>query len=404
MSKHVLSPAERSCTGCGACSATCPHGAIHMKLSSEGFYVPEIDETACVDCGLCQKVCYRFQEIGRDTVCQEECPVVGACSGDPAVQAASTSGGVAFELSRWGLENGFHVIGVVYDAESHCARTVLVHSPSELSALTGSKYLQSATQEAFAQLLDEAKKDKEQKYICIGTPCQIYGLRKLMRVKRISNECIYVDLFCHGVPSYNVWNPYVSETEKRIGAFRQVNFRSKRNGWHQYTIEIKGQHKTYCQYAYKDRFYRYFFDNIALNASCYTCLVRKKFTAADLRLGDFLGGKYENREDGVNAVLLATEKGKELVVRLQQEGRLVVGEEMPADVCLQSQSTHDYSPALQPVREEVLRRLHAGDSVAAVQKWYFKRLPITGRLRAMLKMAATLLPLSLIIRIRRMVR
>ncbi len=401
MSKHILSPAQRSCTGCGACSAACPHQAIGMTLGDDGFYVPRVNEDLCVDCGLCQRVCYRFLDVSETTGEFAQCAVLGAYSASADIQAATTSGGIAFEISRWGLENGYHILGVVYELATRSARSVLVRSREELPALTGSKYLQSITQDAFNQLLDEAKQDYKQKYICIGTPCQVYGLRRLLDIKRVTNEVIYIDLFCHGVPSYLVWHPYLRNMEKKLGTTRQVNFRSKRNGWHQYTIEIQGERNTYWQYAHKDCFYRYFFDNVALNTSCYTCLLRKRHIAADLRLGDFLGGAYEGREDGVSAVLLATDKGRKLMEALQRAGRVTIDREWPASACLQAQSTHDYAQSLAHLQQGVLRRLRQGCSLKAVQRWYFKRLPLTVRIKSTLKRAVASLPLPLLIQIRR---
>lgn len=372
-----------------------------MTMGDKGFFVPAVDGEKCVDCGLCQKVCYRFQEVGRTTATIARRTVLGAYSARPSVQAGTTSGGMAYEISRWGLEHGYHVLGTVYDLAAGRARAVLVHSLEELPALTGSKYLQSATAEAFRQLLAEAKQNAGQKYICIGTPCQIYGLRRLLDVRRLTNEVFYVDLFCHGVPSYLVWQPYLKEKERRLGAMTAVNFRSKRNGWHQYTIELHGQRGVYWQFAHKDRFYRYFFDNVALNTSCYTCLLRKQYVAADLRLGDFLGGAYEGREDGVSAVLLASDRGCQLMETLQRAGRITVDREWPAEVCLRSQSTHDYGEELCRLQQGVFRQLRDGRSLRTVQRWYFRRLPLPVRIKSVLKRIVSSLPLPLLVWIRR---
>ena len=45
------------CYGCGACFNKCPQKAITMKPNKVGFLYPEIDESLCIDCKLCQKVC-----------------------------------------------------------------------------------------------------------------------------------------------------------------------------------------------------------------------------------------------------------------------------------------------------------------------------------------------------------
>ena len=43
---------REKCTGCGACAAVCPNGAIHME---EGR--PTLDAEACVFCGKCTRFC-----------------------------------------------------------------------------------------------------------------------------------------------------------------------------------------------------------------------------------------------------------------------------------------------------------------------------------------------------------
>lgn len=45
------------CTGCAACSNACAHDAIKMQEDKEGFLHPVIDNSVCIHCGLCEKVC-----------------------------------------------------------------------------------------------------------------------------------------------------------------------------------------------------------------------------------------------------------------------------------------------------------------------------------------------------------
>ena len=48
---------KEECCGCTACYSICPKDAIRMKTDEKGFLYPSIDETKCIDCGLCIKVC-----------------------------------------------------------------------------------------------------------------------------------------------------------------------------------------------------------------------------------------------------------------------------------------------------------------------------------------------------------
>lgn len=403
MKKHVVTNPDLDCFGCGACMSVCPQEAISFQLNEEGFYEAAVDENSCINCGLCQKVCLKYTRTRLEEPEMAHQKLLGCVSTRTDVLARTTSGGVAYELSEWGIQNGYKVLGVVYDNRTSEARHVLVSQKKDLDGLRGSKYVQSNIVSGFSQLLEDAAKDPTQKYLCIGTPCQIYGIRNIVALKRLPNEFLLVDLFCHGVPSYLLWKSYLKIQTPQVGDVHTVQFRYKGNGWHQYTMNLQGEKASYTKVAYRDLFYRFFFDNVVLNRSCFDCPVRKKFMSSDIRLGDFLGKKYEQREDGVSAVLVATKKGRDVVDMLVKEGRIQVENvhDSTAD-CLQYQSTEKY-PRKQ-LRDEVIRRLGRGEELESVLKWYFSLLPMTYRIRYFVKSSFSFLPLFLFIPIRRFLR
>ena len=59
VSKDILHP----CTSCGGCAVVCPANAIVMVLNEQGFYRPVLDVDKCVDCSLCTKVCYKYDDV-----------------------------------------------------------------------------------------------------------------------------------------------------------------------------------------------------------------------------------------------------------------------------------------------------------------------------------------------------
>lgn len=48
---------RKACTGCSACYATCPTGAVCMEADEEGFFIPRIDYDRCTGCQRCNAVC-----------------------------------------------------------------------------------------------------------------------------------------------------------------------------------------------------------------------------------------------------------------------------------------------------------------------------------------------------------
>lgn len=56
---------SNNCTGCGACYNICPKDSISMIQDEEGFLIPSIDRTVCIECALCVKVCPILNPIGK---------------------------------------------------------------------------------------------------------------------------------------------------------------------------------------------------------------------------------------------------------------------------------------------------------------------------------------------------
>ena len=53
----ILFKRIEECCVCTACFAICPKEAIGMVEDEEGFEYPQIDESKCVRCYQCLKVC-----------------------------------------------------------------------------------------------------------------------------------------------------------------------------------------------------------------------------------------------------------------------------------------------------------------------------------------------------------
>ena len=53
----VLYNRKEECCGCTACYAICPKSAISMVEDEEGFEYPWINESKCIRCNICLKVC-----------------------------------------------------------------------------------------------------------------------------------------------------------------------------------------------------------------------------------------------------------------------------------------------------------------------------------------------------------
>lgn len=318
--------AFRDCTSCSMCAAVCPVDAISIHLDEDGFYRPSISEK-CIDCGLCTKVCYKFDEKIRmtDDDGLSRYDLYGASAKDNELLRTTTSGGVADVLAKYLISQGYACIGVIYDAEKNIAKSSVAHEVGETDAFKGSKYIQSYTAEAFKQLVEDFKKNHDTKYAVFGLPCHIYAINRYLTLKGARDRCILIDLFCHGCPSLNVWDKYVKSILNKTDGERvnEAIFRSKIKGWGSgfyvvVVVVVDGVPTPVVGRATNDPFFELFFSNMVLNGSCADCWLRSTLEYTDIRLGDFWGKTYLNNTTGVSAVSIATAKGKEIWDRIKE--------------------------------------------------------------------------------------
>ncbi len=299
------------CSGCGVCAAACPRHAIVMEMNEQGFFMPALIEDRCVSCGRCTLSCYRFIKVYAETLPRlpdiGQGTIYGAFTKDPLTRHASSSGGIAPELARTFLAQGYRIGGVFYDSKDHVARYTFADTPAALSPLAGSKYLQSFSSDAFS----EFAADKERRYLFFGLPCQIYGIRRLAEQNDALDRILLVDLFCMGVPTYLLWQKYLDmlRSSKAVDEVTGPRFRDKRTGWHTFSMTVSGRKKDYSAPKSKDIFFLFYLKKNCVCAACYACPLRREKVASDLRLGDFWGPAYLHDNKGVSLVCIFSSKG-----------------------------------------------------------------------------------------------
>ena len=303
------------CSSCGMCVVSCSQKAITFDYDENGFYRPNVNESKCTDCGTCIKVCYKYLEpqIPFENIFREK-PVYGAWSKNIETVKTSSSGGVGYELTAHFFEKAYKICGCIFDAPNDSCKHIIAETTEDLGAIKTSKYLQSNIVESFSRF------EKNEKYLVVGTPCQIYGLRKWIQLKRWENNFILIDFFCHGTPSFNLWRKYkeyICQTFLLDSEWKSVNFRKKNHEskWHKNAISIHdSQGKSYekNQAFSKDLFFKFFLNNSCLNETCYKCKVRLDYCASDIRIADFWGPKYTTNNDGVSLVIVNTPKGEKV--------------------------------------------------------------------------------------------
>ncbi len=191
-----------NCCLCGTCIGVCP---VQKPLFSNEEIVE--GNNTCISCGRCLSSCpgngFDFREENAalfDTPVSEEqnnfgCykKILKGCSNHSSIRVKASSGGVLTAMSCYLLENRVidYVVGVVtYGTE---CRVKALRSADEVIQAAQSKYLFVPVNAILQHI-----RENEGRYLYIGLPCQIEGLRKTVKTDPLIRERIFLcaGLFC----------------------------------------------------------------------------------------------------------------------------------------------------------------------------------------------------------------
>lgn len=297
----------KDCCGCTACASICAHDAITMKPDVLGFLYPIVNESKCVDCGLCEKVCQFNDNYDRSLNLEQ--PIAYAARHKNLDEVMKSRSGAAFvAISDYILEQGGVVYGAGYKDHFRVAHKRAT-TKEERDEFRGSKYVQSDLTGVFRQVKNDLKHGLT--VLFSGTPCQTSGLNSYVG-KILREHLILVDIVCHGVPSPFLWRDYIAYLEKKQGSqIITVNFRDKEHfGWkaHKESYKFENGMEEKMTFTYL------FYCHIMFRHSCGVCHFTNTTRPSDITLADFWGWEKNvpgmNDDDkGVSLVLLNTERG-----------------------------------------------------------------------------------------------
>ena len=317
------------CTGCTACAAGCTKGCITMTADANGFRYPVVDASACVDCGLCERICPAL----NPAVPTHIPGAFAAWSGDDGSRMASTSGGVFPELARSVLAQGGVVYGAAYDKNYRVVH-ICAENDVDLDHLRGAKYAQSDLTGVFPDV--KRRLEAGQQVLFSGTPCQVLGLKAYLRKDYIN--LLLVDLVCHSVPSPLAWEKYLHYISGGK-PLAHVNLRCKDTGWSRYRYSNRfdfSDGTSSLDRSGESLYMKLFGSGLVTRPACANCPAKGYARVSDLTLGDFWGiwNSHPELDDdrGVSLVLAQTEKGLAALARLQKQAVTLeeAGRENPA--------------------------------------------------------------------------
>lgn len=318
---------KKLCCGCTACINICPKQCIEMQEDEEGFLYPSVNQSICIDCGLCEKVCPELNQKQP----KKPIAIYAAKHKNDEIRLSSSSGGIFFALAEKVIKEKKGVVfGCRYNEDWN-----VVHSFSETlegcKAFRTSKYVQSYMGDCFKQVKEFLLQGRFVMFT--GTPCQIAGLKGFLR-KEYDN-LLSVEVVCHGAPSPGVWRSYIeyiknlpvlAPDSKSKPTITSINFREKRSeeyNWLKYGFVIRGKsnqesNKDICLTSaihYKASFMKGFMADLYQRPSCYSCPAKALKSGSDLTIADYWW-IHQVRPDfmdtkGISLVYVASERGKE---------------------------------------------------------------------------------------------
>ena len=318
---------HEKCTGCTACLEACPKQCISMQLDNLDASYPVVDESVCIDCGICEKTCPNNREL----IYHVPQKVWSAWSKDDEVRRTSASGGIAYELYRYWISQGGVAAGVIYDRKEG-AHFVLIQSEKDIKATQNSKYTFSDIDGVYKKVKQKLSEGIE--ILFIGVPCQIAGLYGFL--KKDYENLLTVDLICHGMPPKAYLDQHVESIEKKKKERTlELFFRDPKYYTYTYTFTLKnkdGDEFYKKRVLDTDNYQLGYHRALIYRENCYHCQYARKERISDLTIGDFSGlGKcapceYEKRK--TSCILQNTEKGARLLEKLNG---VVTLDERPQD-------------------------------------------------------------------------
>ena len=298
---NSLKDKDFDCSGCGACAYICPKKAISYSTNEKGFIQPIIDETKCVHCGLCVKNCVelkRFEQLKFDN------GIFAYKINDRNEVKNSSTIGLVHALALKTIRSGGVVFGVAYNKSNN--KFIKVDNEIDLGKLRGSKYYQADVTVIYKEI-KYLLNSGVQVMVC-GTPCQITGLSSQFGQY---NNLLLIQLICHGVPAYSLFQQVEKEYYGDIPD--SVNFKLHNPSWDNYSVEYTFGEDKKIILAKDEPWMNIFLSDIALNDCCYNCNYAGKKTGADIIVGDCWGIKNINKnfydKAGVSIVVPCSTKG-----------------------------------------------------------------------------------------------
>lgn len=309
---------ENQCSACSMCINVCPQKAITLRKENlHDNYIAHIDDEKCIKCKICVNNC-------PQNVCIESKNILNCYAGwslDKETRRKGASGGIASELYKWAISNGYWIDGVKLNNKFQ-AEHVLSNELNIISDFSNSKYQFSNMGSIYCTI--EEKLIQGEKIIFIGLPCQVAGLKNYLKYKKLLNDnIVFVDLVCHGTAPEIYIQQHINYIEKKYNkSANKLFYRNPEFNTYTYTFTLSENEDVFYKKKVKrnDEYQIGYHKGIIYRENCYNCRYACTSREGDITLADFsyVGSKevcnYDNKN--VSCILINSKLGENVIKHL----------------------------------------------------------------------------------------
>ena len=357
-----------ACTGCGVCAYVCPKKCISFEPDGTfGIAYPTIDDRQCIDCGKCRTYCPALNPLESAGPMQ----AYAAWSSDAEERRTSASGGIAAEIYKYAIANGWLIVGAAF-GDGFEVQLKLADCTEAIQDFKNSKYVFSSTADVYQDI------DKKLKSGCkiaiIALPCQIAAFKKVFH--KYTDNLLLVDLVCHGTTPQSYLGQHIQYIESKCGEIAScMSFRDPAFSTDTFTFTLYNAagHRFYSKRTKDGDSYQVGYHRmISYRENCYHCLFAKEQRISDLTISDYkgLGALAPTRimdTRSVSSVLVHTQKGNS-VIRCMIKAGAIIAEERPVREPIQSDGQLRH-PARKTMARKIFERkilFYKGDFEQAI--------------------------------------
>ena len=224
------------CGRCGGCASFCSADDMNALEFNRTDGPRLIAEENCVKCGICYLICPQIKALDKEV--REKFgwqrpigiyhTITSACTTEPKVSEVCTDGGVVTSILRYALKKRLIQGALVSRKTGPFTREpFLATNPDELIEAAGTHFdeVQHLGQfgkdySTYCPTIQEIKKIGQlrlDRVAMVGTPCQIYTVRKMQTLNIVPADSIVftVGLFC--MENFSFDSKSIKILEKKLG-------------------------------------------------------------------------------------------------------------------------------------------------------------------------------------------